>query len=792
MQIKSRNWSNHGLIATLERALSAMPRNFPAAQRIAKAQMLALLSAKTGQALVITLLLFMQASPADAWRVYNETSHTIRARINSGLGNTSCGAWNFSSGFEIGPGGDAGPNWTDGDCNPSGLQDQQFTMQIFVCDRNFCPGDITFDPTDYVPAEGEMQAILTMRAGSSLTVHEQDRFYMGLPSNFYALTAYQGELEDSSDYYAQTFPIAVPPMQPDNRDVRFLVTGDPQYSYRNLEEGTDDYESGTMDANRVLTHMAGMIRDTPQIRGMAITGDLTQTARIADGIGCTADEMAPSLASTGFPNFVYEGLGNHDIEDILFCSAPDELSNYVGTKTRNTRKTAKSGPHYSWDWHDVHFIQANLFPGDVPSLHYPGLDPSWALSFLKTDLAQNVGDSGRPVVLFHHYGFDPFSAATIGEIWWTAAERKAYWDALLDYNVVAIFTGHNHGGTSSSVWSYDFSKPPGAAARADGQPIKTFNAAAAKGATQNLKNDGVFLDVRMTANNEMVIERKNENGQVVGGAGGTITVSFTSTTFNPISMDVGVIPDAAGDCPVGATLDIFQDNEDDSPDNGPVGWNGAIESSANTLWRFCRVDGTLFGKLPLPVSPLNSIDNDYAVLKLGAECPLGATEVVRFFDDEDDANSNSISGFAGPNVSNIAGTELHLCHFRPQNEQGWYMPAFPDLGFEYGVFGQSSISTDSGSLYTDDENDNNSNSITSQFAFTHIIDAAADTRAYFIKTAVFSAPANDAFDAAVAISPGTFAGTLLGASNDGSNSIGQAFQPDVWYKYSAVTGAFCG
>ena len=296
----------------------------------------------------------------------------------------------------------------------------------------------------------------------------------------------------------------------------------------------------------------------------------------------------------------------------------------------------------------------------------------------------------------------------------------------------------------------------------------------------------------MTANNEMVIERKNENGQVVGGAGGTITVSFTSTTFNPISMDVGVIPDAAGDCPVGATLDIFQDNEDDSPDNGPVGWNGAIESSANTLWRFCRVDGTLFGKLPLPVSPLNSIDNDYAVLKLGAECPLGATEVVRFFDDEDDANSNSISGFAGPNVSNIAGTELHLCHFRPQNEQGWYMPAFPDLGFEYGVFGQSSISTDSGSLYTDDENDNNSNSITSQFAFTHIIDAAADTRAYFIKTAVFSAPANDAFDAAVAISPGTFAGTLLGASNDGSNSIGQAFQPDVWYKYSAVTGAFCG
>ncbi len=204
------------------RAYVTIARNLLAMQEGAQTQFLALLQAKAFQALIITLFVVAQSAPAHAWRVHNKTDYPIRARISAGLGNTSCGDWDSASGFEIGPGGDAGPNWTDSDCNPSGLQDRQFVMQIFVCDRSFCPGDITFDPTDYVPAEGQMQTFLTMRAGGFVLVHEQDRLYMGLPSNLYALSYYLAGVEDYSDYYARDYPFLVPPMQPNNRDVQFI------------------------------------------------------------------------------------------------------------------------------------------------------------------------------------------------------------------------------------------------------------------------------------------------------------------------------------------------------------------------------------------------------------------------------------------------------------------------------------------------------------------------------------------------------------------------------------------
>jgi len=652
---------------------------------IGQPPLLALLLTKMGPMFLVALLVFLQTVPAHAWRVYNETEYPIRARINSGLGNTSCGDWDAASGFEIGPGGDAGPNWTTSDCNPSGLQDQPFVMQVFVCDPNFCPGDILFDSTDPLPAEGQMQAYLSMRAGGAMFVRAQDRLYMGLPPNLFAFTLYLGEFESSSDYFIRNqFGFALP-MQPEYRDVRFLVTGDPQFSFNELEPGANQYATGTQDAYRVLGRMSELIANEPQVRGMVITGDLTQNARGAVSFLCPSDpsEMVPLIQAAGLAPFVYEGLGNHDIQGSGACSTPSVIHNFVATKTRNSNKTDKLGPHYSWDWHDVHFVQANLFPGDGPAPQFPGLDPSAALTFLAADLAQNVGTTGRPVVLFHHYGFEPFSIGTSDHMqeWWTDAQRTDYWDVLRDYNVVAIFTGHLHLTTGNpNYWKQDFDKPAGALARPDGKAaLPAFIAAAARG-DHIIENDGVFLDVRMTSSGEMVIERKDENGNVVGTAP---TIAFSSTTFDPISVDVGVIPDVSGDCPMGSKLVIYQDNEDDNGNgNARAGWNGAIVSTDNTLWTFCRVDGRLFGKLPVPALPLSATANDYAVLKLGAECPAGSTEAIRYFDDEDDNNDNSITGFAGPNSSTVDGTRMHLCHFRPQNQDGWRMPAFPSLPYE--------------------------------------------------------------------------------------------------------------
>ena len=62
-----------------------------------------------------------------------------------------------------------------------------------------------------------------------------------------------------------------------------------------------------------------------------------------------------------------------------------------------------NGYHYSWDWDGVHFVNVNLFPGNVwegEAVAYGrGHDPLFARDFLIADLRRNVGTSGRPVVI---------------------------------------------------------------------------------------------------------------------------------------------------------------------------------------------------------------------------------------------------------------------------------------------------------------------------------------------------------------------------------------------------------
>ena len=71
---------------------------------------------------------------------------------------------------------------------------------------------------------------------------------------------------------------------------------------------------------------------------------------------------------------------------------------------------SENGLHYSWDWGGVHFVQANLYPADRqhPKVRYslPWHDPQEGLTFVRDDLKASVGDSGRPVVVMSHCGFD--------------------------------------------------------------------------------------------------------------------------------------------------------------------------------------------------------------------------------------------------------------------------------------------------------------------------------------------------------------------------------------------------
>jgi len=485
---------------------------------------------------------------AFGWAVYNNTPYTVKAKI-SGMpgGNTHCGDWD-SGGKAIQPGGSAGPNYTDRDCNPTGKRDSAFAMQLFVEGNG---GSL-------VNGKGLYQCFANIHGGGFAIIYAQPRSNLSLftPPNLYCVTYfdedanYNGKVDpgdidinhdgkyeevvvDYTDYFAKsTNPKQLPAMTTVNRDVRFLITGDPQYWNSRIDGSGKDWGENAA-ADWIMAAMGKEVRTNRQIRGMIVSGDLTQNAMDVE-----RDKYVGSI--TGIQRFVFEGLGNHDIQSTGYTSHPDIMRNYVGEKARATiptlRYPSSSGlsPHYSWDWHDVHFVQLDLFPGDSPSRDHQDLDPRHALSFLTQDLALNVGNSGRPVVLIHHYGFDPFSVSqNNGKFWWTEVERIVYWNVIKKYNIISIFTGHEHLDTDGS-WVNNFNQPAGASARPDGRkviPAYTSGAARDEGYTGvPVTPKGVYLDVKIDNCNHMAITRKDVNGPLPNQV---VTTRFTAPGPTP-------------------------------------------------------------------------------------------------------------------------------------------------------------------------------------------------------------------------------------------------------------------
>jgi len=177
------------------------------------------------------------------------------------------------------------------------------------------------------------------------------------------------------------------------------------------------------------------------------------------------------------------------------------------------------------------------------------------------------------------------------------------------------------------------------------------------------------------------------------------------------TWDIGIIP-ASTSCPYGGALrEIHMDDEDNNNKSKVFGWVGATESSHNTTFRFCRVDGSNF--FPLAWASPSNVSAYYAVLKMGSECPNGSFEFSRYFDNEDKNNSNWANGDIEPSWVR-ANTHMVFCLFRGAGP-GYAMSAFPDLGIEYGVFADLEsestfpLAIDVGYVYTDDEDRNNAN-----------------------------------------------------------------------------------
>lgn len=219
-------------------------------------------------------------------------------------------------------------------------------------------------------------------------------------------------------------------------------------------------------------------------KGLLICGDLTdnakptQWAQFTNLFGLNGDKRLKMP--------VYENYGNHDGDTAGIVR--------LGIKERNkTRKgltnVSDNGMHYSWDWSDYHFVSLGSYPSAkwdsaCEWCHYfknTFREPQNSLGFLKEDLKRHAKKNTN-VVMYFHYGWDSFS-----KLWWTEKEQKEFWDVIKEYNVAAIFTGHNHG-TGYLKWN----------------GIDVYSA----GSPQSNKRTGSFLFVQVGKDSLNVVERR--------------------------------------------------------------------------------------------------------------------------------------------------------------------------------------------------------------------------------------------------------------------------------------------
>jgi len=227
-------------------------------------------------------------------------------------------------------------------------------------------------------------------------------------------------------------------------DFTFFAIGDPQVNL--LKWGTAGTEA-TIDVMNQLPGRpfpAGGVVEEP--RGVLVLGDLVDDIRNPAN-WVRYKELFDVRGGGRLRYKVYELLGNHD----LGGEAGNEGFNSLqqGFIERNRSRTDlfhydRHGYHYSWDWGRVHFVNLSVFPGNESRPVYDRVaawnDPRQSLDFLRADLAERVGDSGRPVVLSWHYGLEGWGL----EKWWTVQDLENLKQAIQPYHVVLILHGHEH------------------------------------------------------------------------------------------------------------------------------------------------------------------------------------------------------------------------------------------------------------------------------------------------------------------------------------------------------------
>jgi hypothetical protein len=238
------------------------------------------------------------------------------------------------------------------------------------------------------------------------------------------------------------------------------------FSYSDIHYGADD---GGRRPPIVRSGMVPVINSLPgaaypdaiggtvaQPRAVIMQGDLINDGAVKDKYPTQWADFLADFGVNGegrckFP--VFEGVGNHDVNPDMFVFNQVKERNLVRKQLGYIKNVSPNGYHYSWDWDGVHFVNVNLFPGNVwegeADSYGRGHHPQHAREFLADDLQRHVGDSGRPVVVVQHF-------RPIDENWWTYAAADKFHRVIQDYNLVAILVGHQGGGVNNKWRGYNW------------------------------------------------------------------------------------------------------------------------------------------------------------------------------------------------------------------------------------------------------------------------------------------------------------------------------------------------
>jgi len=221
-------------------------------------------------------------------------------------------------------------------------------------------------------------------------------------------------------------------------DITFCMTTDTHYR---AEWQELDNEAGNKRVIDRINNMAENIIYPSQFgggyvqhpRGVVCLGDLANLAKETEWNGTdTYDGWVDDYGLNGgdgrlnYP--VYELYGNHDC---VFFSGKKISKDGIKERnlTRNNINVSSNGYHYSWDWDDVHLMNLNICPGG------PGAPAEDSFAFAQQDIANHVGDSGRPVVIFTHYGWK-YDISEFDEV--------GFYNMVKDLNIIGLFHGHWH------------------------------------------------------------------------------------------------------------------------------------------------------------------------------------------------------------------------------------------------------------------------------------------------------------------------------------------------------------